>query len=353
MIHEANRVTLRFLATGDLHAHNWKQFARTTPAGLNSRLHHILQVFKILAATAKERRIKKVLLNGDIFESADYIATDVYDAVYMELEALHQAGLEVAITVANHDISSASKARLVHTLRPFSRVAQVIEQPLRLWQRLYVIPWMEPDALKRAIAEASRRGYGHQCLVLHCAVQGAKTGPKDYLLRCPVKLKDLFPDKWDLILLSDFHKTQFLANNVLYLGSPIQHTFGETHRPRIWDVSLSDDGFRLRKIFTDSLPRFKRASIQKNSELTRGLGERLAGHYIMVHAGRAVSEQALERFSERYHFQYVLGRERQETAGAKQASKLDAGEFISRYVLANARKADARRLEDMGRSLCS
>lgn len=260
---------IRFLATGDFQVHAWKQFSITLPNGMNSRLYNCLRVFDIVRREAAKRRISHFLGNGDIFEETDYISVEVYDAVYRKVEKLHSAGIRSAFNVGNHDVSLQSGGRTIHSLRPFRKIAHVLEEPTRLWHHLQVVPYMaNPEELKTTIARlAAAPG-----LVLHCGVQGARTGPTNYLVRNPIHLRDIRPRDFRLVLLSDYHTHQFLRSNVVYLGSPLQHSFGETHRPCIWDVALLDERpwFRLSAIPTD-LPRFRRLHATTRKELSEKL----------------------------------------------------------------------------------
>jgi len=334
---------LRFLATGDIQAHNWRQFAVTRKNGMNSRLYNILKVFRILRAESLERGIRRNLLNGDIFEETDYIPVEVYDAVYRELEETHDAGIETVINLGNHDMSLASTARLLHSLRPFRKVARIVETPEIVWDRVFVFPY-EPDsdAFKSRLQKARPRS--PSVLVLHSAVQGGHVGPRDYLLRCPVKLADLYPKRWRLVLLSDFHTSQFLRKNVLYMGSPLQHTFGENHRPCLWDISLADK-VRLRKIYTN-LPMFKRVTLdeEKLTELKRDISKghcSLSGHYVRFTVGPDVDDGDVEELAEAGKFQCQIHHEGEEEGTDEPALKtMTAVEVISRYVTS---KVDSER----------
>jgi hypothetical protein len=274
-------VVLRFLASGDFQVHDWKQFSITLPNGMNSRLYNCLKVFDIVRREAKARGINKFLANGDLLEATDYISVEVYDGLYRKLERLHSEGVETAINLGNHDISSELRGRVLHSLRPFRKVARVLEKPSRIWNHLQVVPWMaDPKRFKKTIArlDAGR----NIVLALHCGVQGARTGPTAYLVRNPIKLRDIRANDFGLVLLSDYHTRQWLASNVLYMGSPLQHTFGEIHRPCIYEVQILSrpPWFHLEKIYTD-LPRFRRVKAKNRRELRQKLGA-CRGDYVRI-----------------------------------------------------------------------
>lgn len=347
-------VLLRFLATGDFQVHNWKQFSITLPNGMNSRLANCLKVFQIVRREAKARGITKFLANGDIFEETDYINVEVYDAVYKELEKCSDIGMETAINLGNHDICSESGGRILHSLRPFRKVARVLEEPTRLWYHLQVVPYMEnPSEFKKAVADLAPTAG----LVLHCGVQGATTGPTSYLVRNPIKLKDVRPKDFRLVLLSDYHTSQWLRNNVFYLGSPLQHTFGEIHKPAIWDVTLYDREpyYRLVAIPTN-LPSFRRIKASTRRQLTKQIS-RCCGDYVRVivpEDSTGLSDAEVDAIARRSGCLYQIERQGDEVEDAahENAHALEPVEAMTRYVKAHIDvRSKRRRLIGLGRRL--
>lgn len=344
---------LRFIATGDFQVHNWKQFSITLPNGMNSRLANCLKVFQIARREAKARSITKFLANGDIFEETDYINVEVYDAVYKELEKGADIGLDTAINLGNHDICSESGGRVLHSLRPFRKVARVLEKPTRLWYHLQVVPYMEnPSEFKKAVADLAPTAG----LVLHCGVQGATTGPTSYLVRNPIKLKDVRPKDFRLVLLSDYHTSQWLRSNVFYLGSPLQHTFGEIHRPALWDVTLYDRKpyFRLLAIPTN-LPRFRRVRVSSLKQFKANLEKCNPGDYvrIIVPEESGLTDIQVEKLvGGRCLYQIERQGDEVGDAAHENAHALEPVEAITRYVKTHTDvRSKRRRLIGLGRRL--
>jgi len=344
---------LRFLATGDLQAHAWQQFSYTLPNGMNSRLANCLKVFSILGREAKARKISKVLLNGDLFEETDYINVSVYDGVYRKLEWLHSQGLETVVNLGNHDISLQSGHRVLHSLRPFRKVSTVVEEPKLVWGSLHVVPWMSsPEALKQAIRNIqAEKSMG---LALHCGVQGATAGPKAYLVRNPIKLRDVRPAAFACVLLSDFHTTQALSGNTWYLGSPLQHTFGETHTPSIWDIRLlgAPPWFRADKIPT-RLPRFRGLHLKELGSLRAKLNS-WTGDYVRIRlaADSNIKDEEIEGLvAGRFLFQIERAGEELESKPSERMHSLHPDEAISRYARAHANGSSRTRLTSLGKEL--
>jgi DNA repair exonuclease SbcCD nuclease subunit len=337
---------IRFLATGDLQIHPWKQFSYTKSNGMNSRLYNCLKVLDIMRKEAHKRGITKILLNGDILEETDYIQVEVYDGLYRKIERMCEEGLDVVVNCGNHDICKQSSGRVLHSLRPLRQVATVVEEPTLVWDALQVVPWMaDSEALKKAIRRVrSSRSYG---LALHCGVQGAKTGPTAYLVRNPIKLRDIRSKEFGLVLLSDYHTRQWLSKNALYLGSPLQHSFGEIHRPCIWDVRLfgHDPYFDARKIYTN-LPRFRRLDVSRIKDLRRKV-EALRGDYVKLHtpAGGGVSEADIQKVV-KGKFLYDIEETSEEQEDKPDTSSLHPLEVISQY--ARSKVSSPKKLVSLG-----
>jgi len=287
---------IRFLATGDLQCHAWKQFSYTRKDGMNSRLYNCLRVFDILLEEAQKRDITKILINGDVFEDNAFIDVEVYNGVYNKLERLYRHGMEVVINLGNHDVLKINGG-ILHALRAFRRVATIIEKPTLVWKTLMVVPWTpDHDGLKDTISKIDSNG-GKMALVLHCGVQGATTGPTSYLARNPIKLRDVRMHDFLAVILSDYHTSQQLYKNVWYLGSPLQHSFGEIHRPCIWEIDLNRRSYSAKKIYTN-LPLFTRLSIRNIRDLRRKRKE-LDRNYVRLEipGDVKISDSEIEKYS--------------------------------------------------------
>jgi len=347
------KTVLRFLATGDLQVHAWRQFSYTRSNGQNSRLYFCLKVFDIILREAKARGINKVLIDGDVIEENSFIDVEVYDAVYRKIEKLHDEGLDTVINLGNHDVLRESGGRVLHSLRAFRKVATIVEEPKLVWGFLSVVPWMaNPEDIKKAILglEASRK----MGLALHCGVQGARTGPTSYLVRNPIKLRDIRATDFGFVLLSDYHTSQKLSPNVFYLGSPIQHSFGEIHRPAIWDIRVLDVApwYIAKRIYTD-LPRFKSVHVRRLSDFKDKL-DSFSGNYVraILSADSKVLEEDLERLaSGRFQLQVDREDEGKDVVSNGDVHTMDPEEAIFRYTEFHSSVGKRSRLVQLGKKL--
>lgn len=341
---------MKFLATGDLQIHAWRQFAYTTKSGMNSRLRNCLRVLSFLRKTALERGINKILLNGDILEECDYIEIEVYDGLYTELERIRDSGIHTVINIGNHDVHSESGGRVLNSLRALRGVATIVEEPTLVWGCVQVVPWcVSPDRLRETIGNL--KADRSRCLVLHYGVQGGVTGPKNYLLRSPVKLRDIRYKEFGLVLLSDYHTRQRLAKRppVYYLGSPIQHSFGEIHRPCVWEIGVDRGGvFKTEKIFT-SFPRFRRVRANDRSSLLEATRKYAADYVSITPVGTVLSEQDIRMVAKRVGFQYIINRAPEEREDVQDSRSLNFKKAMKKYVSSNVKsEAQSGRLLRLG-----
>jgi DNA repair exonuclease SbcCD nuclease subunit len=343
---------LRFLATGDLQCHAWRQFSYTRKDGTNSRLYNCLRILDFMRHEAEKRGITKILLNGDIMEENAYVETEVYDAVFERVEKLHDAGLETVINLGNHDVLAKHGRRVIHTLRPFKRIAKVVEKPTLVWGHLQVVPWMaSSEDIKRAISSLSP--VHDMGLVLHCGIQGATTGPTSYLVRNPIKLRDVRPDDFAFVIASDYHTRQSLAKNVWYLGSPLQHSFGEIHRPCIWEIILDRGGsFTATKIYT-SAPTFIRYRFKDLRDFKLKISV-FTNNYvrIILPVSSTVDEGELEKLA---HGKFQIQVERKSEQGSDEAymnvHALAPEDAIFKYVAFHSSGGRLNRLNQMGNKI--
>jgi DNA repair exonuclease SbcCD nuclease subunit len=324
---------LRWLISGDLQIHAWKQFSHTRKDGMNSRLWNCLHVFDVLLKEAQKRGITKILINGDLFEENSYIDIEVFDATCRKIQMLHKAGMEICINMGNHDVSRQSGRHVLHSLGAFRPIAKIVEEPTLVWQHIFVVPW-SPSADKIKEAIKSCRATKETSLVGHFGVYGAKTGPKGYIPKNAITVMDLKADKFGLVLLSDYHTRQRLADNVYYLGSPLQHSFGEIHRPCIWSVSLDREKvFTTERVYT-SFPQFRNwdsdASLSRFRKDTAGWH----GDYVRVRPHAGLPEQAIKRTAREigFHVQIVSGKEDNVPSAVRMGDEYNLRRTFRQYV---------------------
>ena len=88
---------------------------------------------------------------------------------------------------------------------------------------------------------------GAGILAIHSPVDGALVGPSDMVLEDGLKMADFGRNRFRLILLGHYHKSQKLAENIRYLGSPLQLNLGERNdgQKGFWEVNTDDYSMKM------------------------------------------------------------------------------------------------------------
>ena len=336
---------MKFLAFADLHCHNYSQFSTILPDGTNSRLADCLDIFRQIREYGKEKGIKKVLFLGDLFNTRTKLAIDVYHKVFDELVEMKIEGFEVYLIVGNHD--QFLKSGALHSMRPMSSVAEVIDGPAYIEELdTFAVPYIENlEARRRAILAAQDAGAG--ILAIHSSVDGAKVGPTDLVLEEGLKLSDFGGNKFRLVLLGHYHKSQKLAENIMYLGSPLQLNLGERNdgEKGFWIVDTED--YSMEMVATQ-YPKF----IELENEW---LPEEVKGNFVRLILGGSKEKDDLEvkkEIMENGARAVVI--ERQEVEEVQQRLDIKPGmsfsEMLEEFVDNFETKLEKKRLKKIGKA---
>jgi DNA repair exonuclease SbcCD nuclease subunit len=226
---------MKILFFSDLHAHNFTQFATTLPGGRNSRLQATLNVVEEITGFCNEKDVDVVFFLGDVFHARTKIDSDVYSATWHAFRKLSEVVDELFILVGNHD--QYSKDGRLHSLEPFKAFAKVIDRPVI--ERVITTndeeftfaahPFTtDIDRWKRFTKIIPKVDF----FLFHQGVSEAVVGAFDISIKAEVGLEDFPREKGDYCLGGHYHKSQWLTEGpkkkgVAFIGSPLQHNFGE------------------------------------------------------------------------------------------------------------------------------
>lgn len=214
---------MRIAITADLHAHNYTQYSGIAESGLNSRLDWILKTLDMITEKCVQRGVDALALAGDLFHSRKSIDVTVLESVYRRIESID---LPVYIVMGNHDISESSNKRA--SIRIFSKVAKVITKARILTiagSKVGIIPWTDSaKAVAKAVDEFNKKGV---CYVIgHLALRSGVVGTHDFIMEGNIEPSVFRKFKWTA--LGHYHKHQELKHEIYYVGSPLQHTWGDS-----------------------------------------------------------------------------------------------------------------------------
>jgi DNA repair exonuclease SbcCD nuclease subunit len=212
-----------FSFISDVHAALYKEFARG-----EDRLNDIIRVLDAWAKDSKDNGAEVGVICGDLFHVKGIISVAVFNSVFKTIWQAMTDGCfqRLYLLVGNHD--QAVKDGSVHSLEAFGAIpgVTVIGEPTEASEggkSLLFIPYSE-DAEKIKEMVTAHRGMNH-LIFMHHGISGAKVGPTDYVMKD--EIATTFFRGYELVVSGHYHKSQWMAENVLIPGSPIQLNRGE------------------------------------------------------------------------------------------------------------------------------
>ena len=245
---------MKLILFADLHARNWMAFKKELATGRNSRLENCLEIIRQIAKLSKDTDARAVLFLGDVFHTRFQIDVDVYDAVYKEISEASKV-CPWYLLRGNHDTFDTEGK--VHSLVSMGNGRITVLDQVYAFKiddtNVFAIPWYADEEYIRGILQHD--GCSGDILLLHAALKEGTVGKGNYRTDAPLSVSDLPVGSFKRIFLGDFHKHQELVpDKVMYLGSPLQHTFGEANEDK-WLFIYDTDTDTIEKRLTES-PRF-------------------------------------------------------------------------------------------------
>lgn len=223
------------LISSDHHHHQYPAFATSVVDGVNNRLAQSLEVEDALFLKMRRAGVTHHLRLGDLFEKKNAVDAVVFNEVAKKLQRNQAAGIEEIILKGNHDAAAGGARNTLEALGLMG-VARIISEPQCLtigqWS-FYCLPYLERglDVALGSLIHTTTGASDASVLLAHTGVQGAKTG-SEFVLSDYVKIEDLFPDKFQWVMLGHIHEPQYVHSNAFYLGSFVQRSFADEGSPR-------------------------------------------------------------------------------------------------------------------------
>ena len=222
----------------DLHFANHTAFGRLdTKAefiGCNSRFHEIAKVFRSAADYAEENDCESIFILGDLFHDRGFIEVPVYNGVYQLLKETAGRGIRVHIFPGNHDCLDLRAMHIeknLHSLFMFEKIAYIHEKPTLVQTSYFpvaVVPYSNSGREVLAVTErmADKMSGDIRPVMFHHSFNEAVTGPAEWCMPHALDAKDL-SEKYTHKFSGHYHLHQKVTGNLWYIGTPIQHNFGE------------------------------------------------------------------------------------------------------------------------------
>ena len=250
---------MKIACTADIHAHEFKEFATLIGVRwdkessryvrdekghtMNSRLFYILDALCDMRDYCFQNRIEDMFIAGDLFHHRGSVSTTVLNSVYTVLNSFASYGIVVTMISGNHDQPGESgfQESSIHILGECDSV-DVIEEPEAIVLNdisdgqinhvagVVAIPY-HPDknVVLRAIEkEREKLPDGLKSILLcHLGVSGGIVGSGMRSMSSEYTLNEL--GDFDYIVVGHYHRPQWLSENAIYPGTPVQNSFSDEY----------------------------------------------------------------------------------------------------------------------------
>lgn len=211
----------RFICASDIHIRE-KPYPNDLQLGIQ-----LLEDLRLLAVREKS---KHIVIPGDLFHSKSP-SFNVLISVYNKLEEIRKSGITTIVLRGNHDIQIKSQAEK-SILQLFSRVCLAVTKPYMIenkHQMLIFLPWYPGPKFRQILKHYHKLAAGtskQKIIFGHIGVTEGEVS-ENYRINQEVGTKDFATDLYDLVVLGDYHRHQWVTDKVVYLGCPISLNFGD------------------------------------------------------------------------------------------------------------------------------
>lgn len=237
---------MKIAVFADVHVHPFKNYSTVLSNGLNSRVQDSVSCMKQIFDYCKKNKIKEVLFAGDMFHTRKSVTVQALKAVY-DIVAEACCDMNVRMIHGNHD--QADREGNDHSLHTFRDICTIVDKPSWIHTNstetdifICAVPYVEDVSTIRELIKSHKVEENQTRIFLgHFGLKYAKIGA-DFVYEDPhdADINDLSPTLFDVGFLGHFHMHQNLGHNFYYVGSPLQHTWGDVGQDRGFMVYDTD-----------------------------------------------------------------------------------------------------------------
>ena len=234
-----------------------------------------LNAFEWTYKVAVENDIKVVVDLGDVFHERAHVDSYTHSAAYkIAKKYKDEFGIRTIFILGNHDMYFRHTGEY-SSIHSFESLGKVIDKPSKLsiyGKSFDILPYVEKrdgyDGVSGTLVKNFPIGERSDVLLFHCSIENAIVSKKSGMRRSggtvlssdvfEEEIDDMVPQEllttWKYAIGGHYHCPQQLGN-IYYVGSPIQHSFGEMEeekRVMILDV----DTMELTSVYNTFSPVF-------------------------------------------------------------------------------------------------
>lgn len=268
------------MSASDLHCHIFPEHDYVDPErGFSARLGDCLDVLRLVRKRAEKVDAGAVVFGGDLFHKMGIINVEVFNRTFNAVRDLAK-DFDVYLLDGNHD--HASRDGSIHSLQPFSAIPRVFvpgEAAVTLkahGESVDVAFFPYSDNRERLLAGVKKYS-GRPLAFMHHGFEGARVGSVlEYVVKEPLSPRQV-GKHFGMVFSGHYHRMQFVHDNVMYIGSSLEHTRS--------DATSEEKGFLVIDTDTPRDPQFvpvkKPKFVVSNSVgLFTGSHEELKGNFV-------------------------------------------------------------------------
>jgi len=207
----------------------------------NKNLPYVISTFDWVVDTLVSRNIKHLIILGDFVNSRFRMDILALNRAIDILNKLYDAGIKVFILLGNHERYYKETDFSVTSIRPFEKHSIIISDVKTIHGdgfNFICIPNVETnEEFVELVGKVSLDKSKKNILLAHCGITGATTNDL-YNITDLNGVEASILHKFDRVFLGHYHKRQEIGN-ILYVGSPVQLSFGEEFSEKgitIWNA---------------------------------------------------------------------------------------------------------------------
>ena len=242
---------MKFLAFSDIHACNYKSFAKYTN-GRNSRLTNVLSSVESIQLEGKKLGVDFYLFAGDLFHTQGYVENDVFNLTF---DVFKKFDKPVICIPGNHDNFHSNNSKDISFLK-FTEIPNITilsDSHIKSICGITICCFgynndVNTEDITKNILNTDAKE-NRKVVLIHQTPKGCKLN--DYIFDEGINYKEV-EKVADLVLFGHIHQPQKLTEKSIVIGSPLQANFSDRGDRGFW---FFDDNFKS-SFYPIDLPKF-------------------------------------------------------------------------------------------------
>lgn len=233
-----------------------------------------------------------VICIGDLVHEKQGVGVEQLSMLYDELQWSKNKGVLWIWVRGNHEVGIKSLPHMT-PMHFFQEVCWCIIKPQvisLMGCEIAFLPWYRAEEFRSAaklLAKEMRGRAGTRILMAHVGLDEGKPSASNMYVHQDVSLLHLMQQHYDLVMLGDYHRHQYLSDKALYLGCPISHAYGDEGDQGVWLIDTALNVFQQQPFERGLFPQHRVWVIGDNPLSTALLDYRREDHNrITVPAGQ-------------------------------------------------------------------